>query len=112
MGDGGAGDFKLRGASRLVGRPVGSREVGWQLRNACCASSGILGERRNPDDALLDAVIAWENLVGADEGETTLRITTALAWLLNRSPSERAATEERLRVLYRLRSPGVGRVAL
>lgn len=61
-------------------------------------------ERRDPSDALLDAVIAWENLVGADEGETTLRITTALAWLLASGPAQRDELEQKLRALYRLRS--------
>jgi hypothetical protein len=47
-------------------------------------------ERADPTDALVDAVIAWENLVGSSEGEQTLRISAALAWLLgaaaNRAP--------------------------
>ena len=61
-------------------------------------------ERRDPSDALLDAVIAWENLVGADEGETTLRITTSLAWLLTSRATDRDAMQKKLRDLYRLRS--------
>ena len=61
-------------------------------------------ERRDPADALLDAVIAWENLVGTDEGETTLRITTALAWLLGKDATTREELVTKLRKLYKLRS--------
>ncbi len=61
-------------------------------------------ERRDHSDALLDAVIAWENLVGTDEGETTFRITTSLSWLLAADGPGRDALEDRLRALYRLRS--------
>ena len=45
-------------------------------------------ERRSPDDVLVDAVIVWENLFGA-RTETTLRVTSALAWLLGTSPTDR-----------------------
>ena len=61
-------------------------------------------ERNDPSDALLDAVIAWENLVGADGGETTLRIATSLACLLGSDPTERAQIDEEVRRLYGLRS--------
>lgn len=61
-------------------------------------------ERRDVGDALLDAVIAWENLFGSDDGETTTRITTSLAWLLGRNAVQRHELEQQLRGLYRLRS--------
>ena len=62
-----------------------------------------LAERRNPEDVLVDAVIVWENLFGAAQ-ETTLRVCTALAWLLSSSASERAASQKRFKELYSLRS--------
>jgi hypothetical protein len=51
-------------------------------------------ERADPTDALVDAVIAWENLVGSSEGEQTLRISAALAWLLGDSSEARGDEEE------------------
>lgn len=61
-------------------------------------------ERADPTDAFVDAVIAWENLVGASEGEQTLRISAALAWLLGDSPEARAEVRKRIADLYRARS--------
>ncbi len=62
-----------------------------------------LGERYNPEDVLVDAVIVWENLFGASQ-ETTLRISTALAWLLGKDASDRASLQKQYRDLYVLRS--------
>lgn len=62
-----------------------------------------LGERRNPEDVLVDAVIVWENLFGAAQ-ETTLRVCTALAWLLASGANERATDQKRFKDLYSLRS--------
>ena len=46
-------------------------------------------ERADPSDALVDAVIAWENIVGSREGEPTLRVSAALAWLLEPNGGKR-----------------------
>lgn len=62
-----------------------------------------LGERRDPEDVLVDAVIVWENLFGAAQ-ETTLRVCTALTWLLASGANERAADQKRFKELYGLRS--------
>ncbi len=63
-----------------------------------------VNERREPSDALVDAVIAWENLVGSREGEPTLRVSAALAWLLEEEPAERSACQKQIGRLYGLRS--------
>lgn len=64
-----------------------------------------IAEREDGADVLLDAVIAWENLVGSQQGEPTLRVSSALAWLF--APKD-AAERRRLRTkfanLYHLRS--------
>ncbi len=60
-------------------------------------------ERHHPADALVDAVIAWENLVGARQ-ETVLRVTTALAWLLESDVARRKSLQTRLKKVYGLRS--------
>ena len=54
-------------------------------------------------DRLVDAVIAWENLVGAD-GETTFRVTAALAKLLEDEPAKRSTLVRQLKKVYSLRS--------
>ncbi|MDQ3381245.1 MAG: HEPN domain-containing protein [Actinomycetota bacterium] len=61
--------------------------------------------RTDPADRLVDSVIAWENLFGTREGEGTLRLTLALAWLLEpRSAAQRESLHRRLKELYRARS--------
>lgn len=61
-------------------------------------------ERKDPVDVLIDAVIAWENLVGSPSGEPTLRVSSALAWLLGKDSSERAELQSKFSKLYNLRS--------
>lgn len=62
-------------------------------------------ERRDFADVLVDAVIAWENLVGSRKGEPTLRVSGALAWLLEPSDlAKRSARKTELGKLYQLRS--------
>lgn len=41
----------------------------------------IASEDRRPADALIDAVIAWENMLGS-KSETTFKVCAALSWLL------------------------------
>lgn len=62
-----------------------------------------VAERRSPDDVLVDSVIVWENLFGA-RTETTLRVTSSLAWLLGDSPADRKIRQRTYKKLYQLRS--------
>jgi hypothetical protein len=62
-----------------------------------------LGERHNHEDVLVDAVVVWENLFGASS-ETTMRICTALAWLLGSNSADRAKRQSQYKKLYALRS--------
>jgi hypothetical protein len=39
------------------------------------------GERTDPSDALIDCVVAWDNLVGSSAGESTFGVSSALGWL-------------------------------
>jgi hypothetical protein len=54
-------------------------------------------------DGLIDAVIAWENLVGAT-GEQRFRISGALATLLETDPTKRRARQRALAKIYDARS--------
>ena len=63
-----------------------------------------ISERSEPEDILVDAVIAWENLFGSNQ-ETVLRVTSTLAWLIEPdSSTERSTLQSRLKKLYNLRS--------
>ncbi|OGT96538.1 MAG: hypothetical protein A2X80_12690 [Geobacteraceae bacterium GWB2_52_12] len=59
-------------------------------------------ERRNPEDAIVDAVIAWEGMF-SEAFETTFKVTGSLAKYLS-GPEERTAFLSRLKKLYQLRS--------
>lgn len=60
--------------------------------------------RREPADALIDTVICWENLFGSGQGETTLRISAAMAWLLEKDPSSRWQLQSDIKNIYKVRS--------
>ncbi|MDP9403426.1 MAG: HEPN domain-containing protein [Actinomycetota bacterium] len=60
--------------------------------------------RADPVDALVDLVIAWENLFGSRQGEPTLRISAALGWLLGSTPDEREKYRSQASKAYALRS--------
>lgn len=62
-----------------------------------------IAERRTPEDVLVDAVIVWENLFGT-KSETTLRISSSLAWLLGESKEDRLDRQANYRKIYGLRS--------
>lgn len=62
-----------------------------------------IAERRSPDDVLVDAVIVWENLFGA-KTETTLRVSSSLAWLLGNSSADRRMRQTRYKKIYGIRS--------
>jgi hypothetical protein len=74
--------------------------VGVAIRRTLQAAA----ERPDPSDALVDAVIAWENLVGSRQGEPTLRVSAAMAWLLGSSANERQAVRRQVSELYNIRS--------
>ncbi len=61
-------------------------------------------DRPDPTDALVDAVIVWENLVGSRQGEPTLRIGAAVAWLLGTDGRHRQELRRQVSKLYNLRS--------
>ncbi|MFC7614276.1 hypothetical protein ACFQV2_12810 [Actinokineospora soli] len=60
-------------------------------------------ERNEPEDMLIDAVVAWENLFGG-KGESTLRVTYAMAWLLAVDLKERETFQSEMGRIYSMRS--------
>jgi Apea-like HEPN len=60
--------------------------------------------RTDPADRLVDSVIAWENLFGTSEGEPRLRVSAAMAWLLEPDAGSRLARQDQLKRLYDDRS--------
>jgi hypothetical protein len=57
------------------------------------------------EDGLVDAVVAWESLfAGTDQGELSFRIAAAMAWLIERDPSERVILHREITKLYTTRS--------
>ena len=63
-------------------------------------------ERDAPQDALIDAVIALENLFGSADatGEVVFRVTTAAAHLLEPDPAKRTEQRRKLSKIYNARS--------
>jgi hypothetical protein len=62
-----------------------------------------LSLRSDPADVLIDAVMAWENLVGT-ETETTFRVSASLGRLLESDPVKRLELVSRLKSIYGTRS--------
>lgn len=62
-----------------------------------------VNEREDPDDKLLDAVVAWENLFGVKQ-QTTFRVTAALACLLCSEPDIYKEKQKQLSTIYDVRS--------
>jgi hypothetical protein len=62
-----------------------------------------LASRQDPADSLIDAVTAWENLVGTDT-ETSFRVTASLARLLEPQPGMRLTYRKELGRIYDKRS--------
>ncbi|MCI1636114.1 HEPN domain-containing protein [Bifidobacterium sp.] len=76
------------------------------LRNCFIGVRHLLSavnERENPDDRLLDAVVAWENLVGVDH-QTTFRVTAALACLQSDEPEVYQERQKQFSKIYNVRS--------
>ena len=64
----------------------------------------VCSERRDPGDALIDAVVAWENMLGS-RTETTFKVCAGLAWLLEPDDkARRTAIFGRAKKLYAARS--------
>jgi len=63
-------------------------------------------ERLDREDAIIDAVVAWENLFGHSEAttEVTFRVTTAIARLLETEPAARRDLSRSLKQIYGVRS--------
>jgi len=62
-----------------------------------------VGHRLDRSDALIDAVMVWENLVGTTS-EVTFRVTAALAKLLETDPAKRRDLRKSLADIYNIRS--------
>ena len=62
-----------------------------------------IAQRSDMSDALIDAVIAWESIVGT-RTETVFRVTAALAKLLEQESSRRMALRKELNKIYDVRS--------
>jgi hypothetical protein len=52
---------------------------------------------------LVDAVIVWENVFDAKQ-ETTMRVTSSLAWLLGDSVQDKQAKQRTYKTIYELHS--------
>lgn len=86
----------------------------WSLRLRTHPESLWLGARRllsaiterlDPLDGFIDAIIAWENMLGTGEGETTFRVCAGMALLLSPDDSsERVTLFREFKNLYRARS--------
>ena len=64
-----------------------------------------LTARHDIEDALVDAVVAWESLfAGTDTGELSFRIAAAMAWLLGSDAEDRLKLRREIGQLYGLRS--------
>jgi hypothetical protein len=74
-----------------------------KVRVAIKRCLSAFAERETPDDALIDLVIALESLFGG-QTELTLRISTALAWLLGENAQQRAVIQRDAKQVYSARS--------
>ncbi|MFC9339375.1 hypothetical protein ACFT0G_12100 [Streptomyces sp. NPDC057020] len=82
------------------------RLAGVTFRRISLASQRLLrasAERRDPQDALVDAVIAWESLFGS-ESEISFKISASLALLICDEGSERVKFRKRASDIYSMRS--------
>jgi Apea-like HEPN len=87
----------VRFAAALAPQDTGS------IRIVMSRTLSAATERRQPADILIDAVTAWEGLVGT-EGETSFRVTAALARLLERDFDRRVERYKALKKVYDVRS--------
>lgn len=73
------------------------------LRVATRRIVSAIAERSDKSDALIDAITAWESLVGT-RGESVFRVTASLAKLLQDNALERRAVRSQLGKTYDVRS--------
>jgi len=73
------------------------------LETARSRALRAVAERIHQEDALVDAVTAWENIIGS-ASETLFRVTGAAACMLEPLAEARGARVKRLRRIYDLRS--------
>lgn len=97
----------------LADRPLSDDLALWSQRVAGPADHGVAVARSRvvsavlrpaAEDALIDAVVAWEALFGDTGGELRFRIAASIAWLLGPSPAERQALFKLGRDIYDYRS--------
>lgn len=62
-----------------------------------------IGERQMLDDVLIDSIMAWENLFGAEQ-ETMFRVCGSLAWLVESDAAQRKVLMKELKQIYAFRS--------
>lgn len=104
---------------RAAGRPLDDAQIDslkeWAQRVEQHYDSSIevavrrtlsaIRERVDAEDAVIDAVIAWENLFGhGGQTEVVFRVTSALAVLLESEAAKRAELRRQLEKVYALRS--------
>src|SRR6266508_3021827 len=75
-----------------------------KIRIAQRRTLSALTQRHDPVDSFIDAVVAWENLFGAGQGELRFRISASMASLLSDVADERLALQNEISKLYDRRS--------
>jgi hypothetical protein len=63
-----------------------------------------LATRTQPEDGLLDAMVALESLFGTGQSEIGFRLSVAVAWLLDNDRKSRAKRQKQVAALYSKRS--------
>jgi len=102
---------RLAGTTDLGGRVRELEEWSRRIESSHSPSVDVAARRLvsavthrvDKGDVLIDAVTAWENLVGT-RTEVTYRVTAALAKLLEADPSKRRALRKALGEIYEIRS--------
>jgi Apea-like HEPN len=84
-----------------AGRLEASRNGALQVAERRIVSA--IAQRSDSADSLIDAVVAWESLVGS-RAETVFRVTASLAILLESRSELRPALQKKLKKVYDIRS--------
>jgi hypothetical protein len=96
--NGAIADRILTWADRISGEHAANLEFG--IRRLLSAAA----MRWDPVDGFVDAVVCWENMLGASP-ETTFRLSAAMAWVLEPADDAgRTAIFRRIKTLYGIRS--------
>ena len=75
-----------------------------QLDLAARRLLSALTTRTQPEDGLIDAMIALESLFGTGQGEISFRLSTAVSWLLENDSESRLKRQRQVNDLYAKRS--------